>query len=147
MKKTIKNNKTMKKTIRKITLEEEDIASESCWGKNKPLEKFWRDLSVGKNIVVVRKNGTYVITKLEKANSKKWKDQYDSFDQDKDVVAVLTSPMSTDAYQRHLYPKAKDKSVDYVIKNYKKFFKSGGKMPQDLIEKGFPEMKKVLNPY
>ena len=43
-----------------------------------------------------------------------------------DIVAVLSAPLSQDAYEVYLYPKAKDKSVEYVIKNYKKYFKSGG---------------------
>jgi hypothetical protein len=45
------------------------------------------------------------------------------FEEDKDIVAILSSNFSQDAYELYLYPKAKDKSVDYVIKNYKKFFK------------------------
>jgi hypothetical protein len=54
--------------------------------------------------------------------------------------------MSQDAYEVYLYPKAKDKSVEYVIQNYKKFFKSSGPMPADLVEKGVPAQKKVLYP-
>ena len=39
------------------------------------------------------------------------------------MVAVLSSSLSSDAYELGLYPKAKDKTVEYVIKNYKKYFK------------------------
>lgn len=48
--------------------------------------------------------------------------QYEKFDKDPDIEAVLTSYRSQDAYTSELYPKAKDASVDYVIKHYKKFF-------------------------
>jgi hypothetical protein len=71
---------------------------------------------------------------------------YDSFDDDPNIVAVLSSNMSQDAYEVYLYPKAKDQSVDYVINNYKKYFKSQGLTPADLIEKGFPAQKKVMYP-
>jgi hypothetical protein len=39
-----------------------------------------------------------------------------------------------------LYPKAKDFTVDYVIKNYKKFFKGWG------VEDELEYMKKVMVP-
>ena len=48
----------------------------------------------------------------------------DSFNDDENIIAILSSNMSQDAYEVYLYPKAKDKSVEYVIKNYKKYFKS-----------------------
>ncbi len=48
--------------------------------------------------------------------------QYDKFEQDPDIVAVLTSYRSQDAYELHLFPRAKDATVEYVIKHYKKFF-------------------------
>lgn len=53
--------------------------------------------------------------------------------------------MSQDAYEVYLYPKAQDSSVEYVIKNYKKFFKAYGQNPKD------PNMwqlfEKVMYPY
>ena len=48
--------------------------------------------------------------------------QYDTFEKDPDIVAVLTSYRSQDAYELHLYPKAKDATVEYVIKHYTRFF-------------------------
>ena len=48
--------------------------------------------------------------------------QYGAFEQDPDIVAVLTSYRSQDAYELHLYPKAKDATVEYVIKHYTRFF-------------------------
>lgn len=64
---------------------------------------------------------------------------------DPNVVALLSSFMSQDAYEVYLYPKAQDSSVEYVIKNYKKFFKAYGQNPKD------PNMwqlfEKVMYPY
>jgi hypothetical protein len=71
---------------------------------------------------------------------------YNTFDDDPNIVAVLSSNLSQDAYEVHLYPKAKDKTMEYVIKNYKKYFKSVGPMPKDLVEKGIPAQRKVLFP-
>jgi len=71
---------------------------------------------------------------------------YNSFDDDESIISVLSSNMSQDVYEVHLYPKAKDKNVEYVIKNYKKFFKSAGPTPKDMIDKGFPSQEKVLFP-
>ena len=45
------------------------------------------------------------------------------FENDNDILAVLSSNPSQDAYEQYLYPKAKNSSVDYVIKHYKKYFK------------------------
>jgi len=45
------------------------------------------------------------------------------FEEDPSVIAILSSNMSQDTYEVHLYPKAKDKTVEYVIKNYTKYFK------------------------
>jgi hypothetical protein len=71
---------------------------------------------------------------------------FDAFDDDPNIVAVLSSNLSQDAYEVFLYPKAGDKSVEYVIKNYKKYFKSLRPMPADLIEKGIPAQVKVFFP-
>jgi hypothetical protein len=135
--------KTLKKSARVLAMETNE---DTVWGKNKPLEKFWQDLASGRNVVVI-----YSTPNQHKfVNVPKSKDAlrtlYDGFDDDPHVVAVLSSNMSQDAYEVNLYPKAKDKTVDKVIKNYKKFFKSYGAMPADLIEKGFPAQKKVLYP-
>lgn len=94
----------------------------SVWGKNIPLENFWRQLS-GRNVIVIYKDGTHKYINLPKRTTQKYKKLFDEFDNDDNVVAVLSSSLSSDAYELGLYPKAKDKSVEYVIKNYKKYFK------------------------
>jgi len=97
------------------------IPSTSVWGKNKPLEKFWRHLTM--NVVVLYKNGSHKYISLPSQQTKKYKNLFDNFDNDDNVVAVLTSPLSQDAYELGLYPKANDKTVDFVIKNYQNYFK------------------------
>lgn len=93
----------------------------SVWGKNKPLETFWRELASGKKVVLVYKNGTTKSQSLPSSRSSNIR-QLASFNADSEVIAVLSSNQSQDAYEQHLYPKAKNKSVEYVVKNYTKFF-------------------------
>ena len=96
---------------------------ETVWGKNKELEKFWSDLASGKNVVVIYKNKTRKYVKVPNRYTKKYKTFFTDFDNDSNILAILSSNLSQDAYELYLYPKAKDKSVDYVIKNYTKYFK------------------------
>lgn len=99
---------------------------ESVWGKNKPLEKFWQDLASGRKVVLIKKNGDHEMYTMPKSThnylSEDHATQYDKFDKDPNIVAVLTSYRSQDAYELHLFPKAKDATVEYVIKHYKRFF-------------------------
>ncbi len=129
-----------RKAAKKLFMEEESV-----WGKNKPLESFWQSLASGKKVVVVYKDGKYKFVNIPQAKTKT-KAKYDEFDADPDVAAVLSSNMSQLAYEMHLYPKAKDKSVAEVIKNYKKYFKSMGPLPADMIASGSPAMHKVRMP-
>ena len=142
--KTRKNKKTHNKTVKKVSKRVLKMWEDptSVWGKNKPLEKFWKGLASGKNVVVIYKNGKNKIVNQPRkiTESNKF---YNELDDNKEIEAVLTSSLSQDAYERYLYPKAKDNSVEYVIKNYKKYFKYMGTPPKDLLEKGAPLMKKV----
>ena len=95
----------------------------TVWGKNPELEYFWSELATGKNVVLIYKDGTHEYIDLPKRTTKKYKSIFNNFDEDNNIVAILSSNLSQDAYEQYLYPKAKDKSVDYVIKNYKKYFK------------------------
>ena len=118
---------------------------ESIWGENKPLEKFWRSLASGEKVVLIQKTGGHKILTMPTGKMAALK-IFNTFDDDPNIVAVLSSNLSQDAYEVFLYPKAGDKSVEYVIKNYKKYFKSVWPMPADLIEKGVPAQVKVLFP-
>lgn len=134
--------KTKTKSNRVLKMEADP---DTVWGKNKPLEKFWQELASGKKVVLIEKNGDY--KKLTMPTGKMTiRKMYNSFDDDENIIAVLSSNMSQDAYEVYLYPKAKDKTVEYVIKNYKKYFKSAGPIPKDMMDKGFPAQEKVLFP-
>lgn len=122
MKNKTKKSKSKSKSKRVLEMEAE---SNSVWGKNKPLEEFWRSLASGKKVVLIEKNGHHKIVTMPTGQMTARK-MYNDFDADANIIAVISSNMSQDAYEVYLYPKAKDKSVEYVIKNYKKYFKSGG---------------------
>ena len=124
---TTRKNRTMKrrknKSARVLAMEADP---ESVWGKNKPLERFWNDLASGRKVVLIKKNGNHEMHTMPKSThdylSEDPQKQYDTFEKDPDIVAVLTSYRSQDAYELHLYPKAKDATVEYVIKHYTRFF-------------------------
>jgi hypothetical protein len=137
-----KSSKSKSKSKRVLNI---DADPDTVWGKNKPLEEFWQQLASGKKVVLIEKNGDYKIFTMPTGKMTIRK-MYNSFDDDENIVSVLSSNMSQDAYEAHLYPKAKDKTVECVIRNYKKYFKSTGSIPKNLIDKGFPTQKKVLFP-
>jgi len=112
-----KQRKTRKVRVLKM------IDPESVWGKNPQLESFWGDLASQKNVVLIYKDKTHKYVDLPKWTTKKYKSVLNEFEEDSNIVAILSSNLSQDAYEVYLYPKAKDKSVDYVIKHYNKYFK------------------------
>jgi capsule polysaccharide export protein KpsC/LpsZ len=135
-----RNTTTTHKSKRIMEMEADPT---TVWGKNKPLEKFWQELASGKKVVLITKkdgdsrsisSSRIVTMPTSPAADKK---QYIEFDEDPNIIAILSSNLSQDAYEVHLYPKAKDNTVEYVIKNYKKFFKPLGVIPN---------MNKVLVP-
>jgi len=136
-----KKIKTKKRTVKTSSWAEPP----SVWGKNVPLEKFWRGLAGGKYVVVIYKNGKHKYIDLPNPNTKESTTLFNEFDADPTIIAVLSSNLSQDAYEVYLYPKAKDSSPDYVITHYKRFFKSMGPPSKDRIN-GAPLMKKVLVP-
>ena len=147
LKRTLKNktkhktNNTQKKSKKSKRVKEMD----SVWGKNKPLEEWWRQLASGNKVVLVERNGGHKMHTMPTGKMAVRK-AYNAFDDDPNIVAVLSSNMSQDAYEVHLYPKAKGNTVEHVIKHYKKYFKSAGPTPPDLVAKGIPMQKKVLLP-
>ena len=97
----------------------------NCWGKNKPLEQLWRDLSSHLSAVIIYKGSKpYEIVKLQRHSGQSY-DQLSAFDADPQVIAILSAnPTGNEsAYETSLYPKAKDKTVDYVITHHTWFFK------------------------
>jgi len=140
-----KTRRVGRRVGRVVELGTDDMYGESIWGKNKPLEKFWRSLASGKKVVLIQKIGGHKIFTMPTGKMARRK-MLNTFDDDPNIVAVLSSNLSTDAYEVFLYPKAGDKSVEYVIKNYKKYFKSMGPMPADLVAKGIPAQVKVFFP-
>ena len=112
--------KTRPKSKRVLQMEADP---DTVWGKNKPLEELWESLADGTKVVLIEKGGKHKIFYMPTGKMTIRK-MYNTFDDDPNIVAVLSAPLSQDAYEVYLYPKAKDKSVEYVIKNYKKYFKS-----------------------
>lgn len=123
-------NKTRKKgAVKKVTkkLSKRLLAMYkdpySVWNKAKDLEKFWSDLASGKNIVIIYKDNSHKYSSLPNRHTKKYKSFFNDLENDPNVIALLSSNLSQDAYELYLYPKAKNQTVDYVIKNYAKYFK------------------------
>ena len=122
-----------KRKTRKISKKVLEMRNDpkSVWGKNPKLEKFWGELASEKKVILIYKNGTHKYMNMPKRFTTKHETMMKSFYEDSDIVAVLSSTPSQDAYEVYLYPKAKDASVENVIKNYKKYFKpilNGAKM-------------------
>lgn len=119
--------RTVKRHGKSARVLEMEADPDSVWGKNKPLERLWNDLASGRKVVLIKKNGDHEMFTMPKSTynylSETYASQYDKFNKDPNIVAVLTSYRSQDAYELHLYPKAKDATVEYVIKHYKKFFR------------------------
>jgi hypothetical protein len=93
----------------------------NCWGKNKPLEQLWKDLSSYLSGVIVYKGSRpYEIVRLQSPTQ-----SLSEFESDPQVVAILSAKPtgSKNVYETILYPKAKDMTVDYIITNYNHFFK------------------------
>jgi hypothetical protein len=139
-----KTAKTAKKVSTRVLEMWKD--TETVWGKNKPLENFWNGLARGKYVVVIYKNGQNKYVTLPRPHTQKSTKIYNDFDDNKEIEAVLSSNSSQDAYEVYLYPKAKQNSVDYVIKNYKKYFKPMAPPSKHDIENGAISMKKVMVP-
>jgi hypothetical protein len=122
---TNKTNKTRKnETITNKEIQDMDINMDmnadmdTIRNANKKLHKFWMDLADTKHSIFIYKNKSYKIIR------KNIREEQEKAEDDNNVVAILDSGPSFDAY-RELYRKAKNKSVEEVIKNYKKYFNEG----------------------
>ena len=86
--------------------------------KNKKLYRFWLDLANTKHSVFIYNDKSYKIIR------KNIKEEQEKAENNSKIIAILDSGPSFDAY-RELYRKAANKSVEEVIKNYKKYFNEG----------------------
>ena len=75
-----------------------DAYGESIWGKNKPLEKFWRSLASGEKVVLIQKTGGHKMFTMPTGKVAGLK-IFNTFDDDPNIVAVLSSNLSQDAYE------------------------------------------------
>jgi hypothetical protein len=119
--KTRRSTRTRRRS-RKFTIDP------ACWGKNKPLEQWWRDLSSYLSAIIIYKGSKpYEIVKLQSQSPPSAShiySQLSSYDADPQVIAILTAhPHAKNAYETLVYPKAKDKTVDHVITHHDRFFK------------------------
>jgi hypothetical protein len=93
----------------------------ACWGKNKPLDAFWADLASLRAAVIIFKHPKpYEIIPIQ-LHSLHSLTLYDKLSTS--TAILIAHPDEPDAYEKLVYPKAKDKTVDYVITHYEKFFK------------------------
>lgn len=124
------NRNKFRRTKRRLAIDP------NCWGKNEPLEQLWRDLSSFLSVVIVYKGRKpYEIIEIRSNDETPFNvsNLYTKLSSDPKVVAILSAnPATKNAYETLLYPKAKDKTVDYVITNYTKFFK---RIPNQPIKK------------
>lgn len=132
------NRNKFRRTKRRLAIDP------NCWGKNEPLEQLWRDLSSFLSVVIVYKGRKpYEIIEIRSNDGNPFNvsnlyTKLSTIETDPKVVAILSAnPATKNAYETLLYPKAKDKTVDYVITHYTKFFK---RIPNQPI-------KKLMAPY
>lgn len=125
IKRWVKLSKDKSKTKKRHTRIKLDNDSKNVWGKNKNLEKFWRKLASGDKVIVVYTNGKIVDYTLPKTQPAKRK-KYMELENDSNIKALITSAMSSDAYEA-LYKRAKNKTPNEIIKNYKKYLLNYGK--------------------
>lgn len=120
----------------------------NCWGKNKPLEQFWRDLSAYLSVVVIYKGSKpYEVVMLNPSTASvdQFHAQVKPFDDDPSVLAILSAyPNTLHAYETLVYPKAKDKTVDYVIKHYETIFKRTPRHMQKMFKEPLNKIRVPL---
>jgi len=98
---------------------------ENIWGKNKKLEKFWRKLASGREVILVNKNDEKTNYKLPKTHPALG-NKYRELEEDDNIKAIITSAQSSDIYES-LYKRVKNKTPKEIINNYKKYLIKDGK--------------------
>ncbi len=98
---------------------------EDIWGKNKKLEKFWRKLASGREVILVNKNDEKTNYKLPKTHPALG-NKYRELEEDDNIKAIITSAQSSDIYES-LYKRVKNKTPKEIINNYKKYLIKDGK--------------------
>lgn len=140
MQKTRSNRRRKTKRSRKFEFDP------ACWGKNKPLEQLWRDLSSYLSVIIIYKGSRpyeVVMMNPQPQSYAQLHSQLTLYDTDPQVIAILSAhPNIKHAYETLVYPKVKDKTVDYVITNYTKLFKR----MHPLMHPDQP-IKKLMVPY
>jgi len=95
-------------------------------------------------IVIYKGSRPYEVIKLHATSDAQLQFKLQQLNDDPQVVAILTShPDIQHAYETLIYPKAKDKTVDYVITHYALFFK---KAPHHM-KYGNTHLHKIRIPY
>ena len=144
----MKQAKHTRRLIRRRRRTRKIIIDHACWGKNKPLEQWWNDLSSYLSVVIIYKGVVpYEVIKLHPStpSAEQFYTQMKPFEDDPQVVAILTAyPDIKNAYETLVYPKAKDKTVDYVITHYDKVFK---RAPSHMQKRFTAPLKKIRVPY
>ena len=147
--KHIKSKHAKTRRRRKTKRSRKFVSDPECWGKNKPLEQLWKDLSSYLSAVIVYKGSRpYEIVKLQSQppSVSQIYDQLRAYDADPQVIAILSAhPDVKNAYETLVYPKAKDKTVDYVITNHDRFFKRASAHMQTQFTD--QPMQKLMVPY
>jgi hypothetical protein len=119
-------NKTRKRKRKKSQrTRRRKLSVGNIWGKNKKLERFWRKLASGREVILVNKNGkknNYKLPKTHPALGNKYKE----LEEDDGIKAIITSAQSADVYEA-LYKRVKNKTPKEIIKNYKKYLTKDGK--------------------
>lgn len=124
MARTLKVIKRKKSKVNKNSkhIKTKKSRSECIWGKNKKLEKFWEKLALGKQVIIIYNNGETKKVSMPKT-LEAIQNKYKVLENDDNIKVIITSAMSSDTYES-LYKKAKNKSPDEVIKDYKKYLTS-----------------------
>jgi len=107
-----KKRKLSKKNLSKF------VSRDTIELKNKTLYKFWLDLADSNHSVFIYNDKSHKIIK------KNIREEQEKAEQNDNIIAILDSGPSFDAYEE-LLRKSKNKSVEEVIKNYKRYFNEG----------------------